>query len=125
MVMLYIDNSKSKSGKHAIRSLLFEIKDSKVIEVKSGGRQVKPIYNIGDAKVIDVDKGLFIYLRFIKNIYNRINGKILVIKDNNIVLELNYRKLKIKRVNGDGSFYEKVKVVLDSLKIPVKKVNLK
>ncbi|WP_236748951.1 hypothetical protein [Acidianus manzaensis] len=123
--MLYIDNSKSKSGKHAIRSLLFEIKDSKVIEVKSGGRQVKPIYNIGDAKVIDVDKGLFIYLRFIKNIYNRINGKILVIKDNNIVLELNYRKLKIKRVNGDGSFYEKVKVVLDSLKIPVKKVNLK
>ncbi|AWR97756.1 hypothetical protein DFR86_09495 [Acidianus sulfidivorans JP7] len=125
MVMLYIDNSKSKSGKHAIRSLLFEVKDSKIIEVKMEGRQVKSIYKLGEARVVEVNKGTFIYLRLIKNIYNKISGKIIVIKDNNIVLELNYRKLKIKRVNGDQSFYDKVKSVLDSLKIPVKKVNLK
>lgn len=125
MVILYVDNSKSKTGKHAIRTLLYEIRDSKFIEIKDVGKDVKPTYSIGNAKVVDVNKGLFVYIRLIKNINNRVYGKILVIKDNSIVLELNYRKLKIKRVRGDKSFYEKVKEILDSLKIPVKKTNLK
>lgn len=125
MVILYIDNSKSKSGKHAIRSLLYEIKESKITEVKDRGKEVKPTYTIGDARIIEVTKGLFVYIRLIKNINNKVFGKILVIKDNNIILELNYRKLKIKKVKGDETFYDKVKEILDSLKIPVKKTNLK
>lgn len=125
MVILYVDNSKSKTGKHAVRTLIYEIRDSKIIEVKDSGKEVKPTYSVGSAKLLDVTKGSFVYIRLVKNIHNKVFGKILVIKDNNIVLELNYRKLKIKRVRGDPIYYDKVKEILDLLKIPVKKVNLK
>ncbi len=125
MVQLVIDNSKSKSSKHAIRTLLYRI-DKDAYEEKKFNSKVKPTYSIGEAYLADIpSKGMYIYIMLTKNIYNKVKGKIIVINDGNIVLVLNYRKLKIKKVNGDPKFYEHVKKILDQVKIPVKRVNLK
>ncbi|MCI2414954.1 MAG: hypothetical protein MPF33_06890 [Candidatus Aramenus sp.] len=125
MVQLLLDNSKSRSGKHVMRTVLFKI-DGVIEEVTSTGIEVTPTYKVGKAFMVDLpSKGIFVYVILIRNVYNRVRGKILVIKDGNPVLVLNYRKLKIKRVNGDPSFYEYVKKVIEQTKIPVKRVNLK
>ncbi|MBW9140321.1 MAG: hypothetical protein K1T65_01170 [Candidatus Aramenus sp.] len=125
MVRLLLDNSKSRSGKHVMRTVLFKV-DGVIEEVTPKGIEVTPTYKVGKAFMVDLpSKGIFVYVTLIRNIYSRVRGKILVIKDGNPVLVLNYRKLKIKRVNGDPSFYEYVKKVIEQTKIPVKRVNLK
>jgi len=125
MVQLVIDNSKSKSGKHAIRTLLYKI-DNNIYEEKKFSSKIRPTYTLGDAYLVDISsKGIYVYITLIKNIYNKVKGKIIVINDGNIVLVLNYRKLKIKKINGDSRFYEYVKRILDQVKIPVKRTNLK
>lgn len=125
MVQLVIDNSKSKSGKHVIRTLLYKI-DNNIHEEKKFSSKVRPTYTVGEAYLTDIpSKGIYVYITLIKNIYNKVKGKIIVINEGNIVLVLNYRKLKIKKINGDSQFYEHVKRVLDQVKIPVKRANLK
>ncbi|BCU71212.1 hypothetical protein [Stygiolobus caldivivus] len=125
---VYLENSKSKTGKHAIRTLIFEVKNNELVEFKNF--QVKnklpPTYRVGEKDVIVVpDKGIFIHLVFIKNIKNKVRGKVKVYKDGHIVSEMNYRKLKLKLVNGDQSYIEQVKALFEKLKIPVKGVNTK
>ncbi|MCY0873473.1 hypothetical protein D1867_01455 [Acidianus infernus] len=126
MVQLYVENSKSKSGKHAIRTLLYKVVDGKLIEVKDEGNKVSPTYKVGEAKVINIsDNGTYIYVKLVKNIYNKIIGEILVIDNNSIVLKLKYRKLKIKKIEGDEKYFDKVKELFEKLKIPIKRANLK
>ncbi|BDC19866.1 hypothetical protein [Acidianus sp. HS-5] len=126
MVQLYVENSKSRSGKHAIRTLLYKVVNGKLIEVKDEGNKVQSIYKVGEAKIIDIhDPGTYIYVRLVKNIYNRILGEVLVIDDGYISLKLKYRKLKIKRIEGDTKYYDNVKVLFETLKIPIKRANLK
>ncbi|MEM0363738.1 MAG: hypothetical protein QXV69_00690 [Sulfolobaceae archaeon] len=131
-IILNIENSKSKTSKHAIRTLLFRVIDSKncsfeQVEKFNIVSRLKPTYSIGESINITLDKNnLYIYLRFIKNIKNKVYGQIIVIDQGKIVLQLKYRKLKIKRISGDARYYEEcVKNVLYSLKIPIKRVNLK
>ncbi len=125
MVQLVVDNSKSKTGKHVIRTLLYKIDDN-IHEEKKFDSKIRPTYNVGEAYLANIPpKGIYVYITLIRNIYNKVKGKIIVISDGNIVLVLNYRKLKIKRVNGDSKFYEHVKRILDQVKIPVKRTNLK
>lgn len=126
MVQLYVENSKSKTGKHAIRTLLYKVVDGKFVETRSEGRKVTPIYKVGEARIVDInDNGTYIYVKLVKNIYNKIFGEILVIDNNSIVLKLKYRKLKIKKVEGDEKYFDKVKQLFEQLKIPIKRVNLK
>ncbi len=126
MVQLYVENSKSKSGKHAIRTLLYKVVDGRLIEVKDEGNKVRPIYKVGDAKIVDIhDSGTYIYVRLVKNIYNRIIGEVLVIDDGFVMLKLKYRKLKIKRIEGDIKYFDNVKKLFETLKIPIKRSNLK
>ncbi len=125
MVQLLLDNSKSRSGKHVVRSALYKVEGA-VEEVAPKGVEVQPTYKVGKAFLVDLSqKGTFVYVSLIKNAYNKVRGKIVVVKDGKPVLVLNYRKLKIKRVDGDPSFFDYVKKVIEQAKIPVKRVNLK
>jgi hypothetical protein len=123
-----LENSSSKTGKHAIRSLIFAIEGNNIKEFKEYKilKKEKGTYNKGEKLVISIpDKGTFVHLIFVKNIYNKVKGKVYVYKDGKVVLELNYRKLKLKAVRGDTTYAEYVKSVFEMLKIPLKRVNLK
>ncbi|AEB94654.1 MAG: hypothetical protein QXR57_05140 [Metallosphaera sp.] len=125
MVELVLEQSKSKSGKHAVRSLLYKW-DNGLKQVNLKGTNIPTLYKEGEGKLVNLrEKGIFVYARFLKNLKGKVRGKILVIKDGTISLELNYRKLKLKRVSGDPQLYDYVKQLIATLNIPVKKVNLK
>ncbi|MEM4024822.1 MAG: hypothetical protein QXL70_02095 [Metallosphaera sp.] len=125
MVELVLEQSKSKSGKHAVRSLLYKW-DNGLKQVNLKGTNISTLYKEGEGKLVNLrEKGIFVYARFLKNLKGKVRGKILVIKDGTISLELNYRKLKLKRVSGDPQLYDYVKQLVATLNIPVKKVNLK
>ncbi|MEM4746675.1 MAG: hypothetical protein QXF40_04910 [Metallosphaera sp.] len=125
MVELVLEQSKSKSGKHAVRSLLYKW-DNGLKQVNLKGTNISTLYKEGEGKLVNLrEKGIFVYARFLKNLKGKVRGKILVIKDGTISLELNYRKLKLKRVSGDPQLYDYVKQLIATLNIPVKKVNLK
>ncbi|MEM3863184.1 MAG: hypothetical protein QW699_01670 [Metallosphaera sp.] len=125
MVELVLEQSKSKSGKHAVRSLLYKW-DNGLKQVDLKGTNIPTLYKEGEGKLVNLrEKGIFVYARFLKNLKGKVRGKILVIKDGTISLELNYRKLKLKRVSGDPQLYDYVKQLIATLNIPVKKVNLK
>ncbi|MEM3946746.1 MAG: hypothetical protein QXL04_02280 [Metallosphaera sp.] len=125
MVELVLEQSKSKSGKHAVRSLLYKW-DNGLKQVNLKGTNIPTLYKEGEGKLVNLrEKGIFVYARFLKNLKGKVRGKILVIKDGTISLELNYRKLKLKRVSGDPQLYDYVKQLVATLNIPVKKVNLK
>lgn len=125
---VYLENSKSKTGKHAIRSLLYTLENGKLVEYKNFKvkSKVPPTYKIGDkALVIIPDKGIFIHLVFLKNLKNKVKGKVTVYKDGNVVSEFNYRKLKLKLVKGEPTYAELVKALFEELKIPLKGINVK
>ncbi|EHP68396.1 hypothetical protein MetMK1DRAFT_00028280 [Metallosphaera yellowstonensis MK1] len=125
MVELVLERSKSLTGKHAVRTFLFKW-DGKPIEVKFTGTKIPPTYKNGESYLLALkEKGSFVYIRLLMNLRGRVKGKIMVIKDGNIALELSYRKLKIKRVSGDPALFELVKPIIEMLKIPTKKVNLR
>ncbi|MEM0169046.1 MAG: hypothetical protein QXK75_04570, partial [Metallosphaera sp.] len=109
MVELVLEQSKSKSGKHAVRSLLYKW-DNGLKQVNLKGTNIPTLYKEGEGKLVNLrEKGIFVYARFLKNLKGKVRGKILVIKDGTISLELNYRKLKLKRVSGDPQLYDYVK----------------
>ncbi|MCG3108868.1 hypothetical protein L3N51_01157 [Metallosphaera sp. J1] len=125
MVELVLEQSKSKSGKHAVRSLLFKW-DNEPKQLNPKGTKIPPLYKDGEAVLINLkEKGIFIYARFVRNLRGRVRGKLMVIKDGAVSLEMNYRKLKLKRISGDANLYPYVKAVMDTLKIPIKRTNLK
>ncbi|AWS00687.1 hypothetical protein [Metallosphaera hakonensis] len=122
---LILEQSKSKTGKHAIRSLLFKW-DNEIKQLNPKGSKVLPIYREGEASAVNLrEKGIFVYARFVRNLKGKVRGRVMVIKDGVVSLEMNYRKLKLKRISGDPALYSYVKAVMDYLKIPVKRTNLK
>lgn len=125
MVELVLERSKSVTGKHAVRTFLFKSENGPK-EVKFSGTKVAPTYKNGESYVVALkDKGTFVYIRLIMNFKGRVKGKVMIIRDGTVALELNYRKLKLKRVSGDPALFDLAKPVIDALKIPVKKVNLR
>lgn len=125
---VYLENSKSKTGKHAIRSLLYTLENGKLVEYKNVKvkSKVPPTYKIGDKSLVIIpDKGIFIHLVFLKNLKNKVRGKVTVYKDGNVVSEFNYRKLKLKLVKGEPTYAELVKALFEELKIPIKGINIK
>ncbi|BFI74198.1 hypothetical protein [Sulfurisphaera ohwakuensis] len=125
---VYLENSKSKSGKHAIRTLIYVIEGENFYEFKSfkTKKKLQGIYKVGEAQLIDLpsDK-TFVYIYLIKNIKNRVKGKVIVYDNGQISLVMNYRKLKLKLVKGDKKYAEIIKKIFDKLNIPIKNMNLK
>lgn len=125
---ILIENCRSNSKKHAIRTLVYIFNRDKFEEWKNYEikQKLKPTYAKGECYYVKLpEKGLIIYLRFLKNIKNMVLGRILVIENQSIVLELKYRKLKLKKIKGNENYYQYVKLVLDHLKIPIKRINLR
>jgi len=121
---IMLDNSKSKSGKHAIRSFLFQVDSNLIVDISSSpGDEVPPTYKVGESRLVEIPKGHVVYLYLVKNVKGMVKGRALVIKDNKVILAMNYRKLKLKRVEGDPNALEPLKRVMEYLKIPVKKIN--
>ncbi|QIW24140.1 hypothetical protein EWF20_08295 [Sulfolobus sp. S-194] len=125
---IYLENSKSKSGKHAIRTLIYVIEGDNFYEFKSFKikKQIQGIYRVGEAQLVDLpnDK-TFVYIYLIKNIKNRVKGKVIVYNNGQIGLVMNYRKLKLKLIKGDRRYAEIIKKIFDKLNIPIKNMNLK
>ncbi|AHC51687.1 hypothetical protein SUSAZ_06850 [Sulfolobus acidocaldarius SUSAZ] len=125
---VYLENSSSKSGKHAIRTLLFKVEGENIVEVKEikVKSKLNPVYKNGTRQLVIIpDKGTFIQLMFIKNVYGRVKGKAYVYNDGRTVLEMNYRKLKLKIVSGNPAYADYVRKIFEKLKIPIKRVNVK
>jgi len=125
---LYVENSKSKSGKHAIRTLIYLVDGNNITEYKQFKikRKVQGIYRIGEAEIVDLpDDKTLVYITIVKTIKNQVKGRIIVYSRGEEKLRMNYRKLKLKLITGDKSYAEIVKSIFERLNIPIKKINLK
>ncbi|TRM99629.1 hypothetical protein DJ527_08395, partial [Sulfolobus sp. F1] len=84
---ILVENSKSRSGKHAIRTLIFKIEKESISQLELSGKKVSPTYVVGDAKIVNLpNKGTFVYVHLLKNIQDRVVGKVIVYEDGRVVL---------------------------------------
>jgi len=123
---LILENSRSKMNKHAIRTLIFQYQNGNIVEYKDYKviEKVRPTYMVGEALRIRIpDKGTFVFMRFVKNLYGRVVGRILVLEDGKVVSELKYRKLKLYTLYGKRQHVEIVRTIFQNLKIELKRVN--
>ncbi|AAK41181.1 hypothetical protein SULI_09610 [Saccharolobus solfataricus] len=121
-----LENSKSKKGKHVVRTFLFKVdSNGSIQQIELPGKPVRPTYKVGEAKIVNIpNKGVYVYLFLLRNIYGRVMGRIIVINDGKTVLVMKYRKLKLKLIDGDDKHVVIVKRIFEQLKIPVKKINI-
>ncbi len=130
MIGVRIEKSRSRSGKHAIRSLALLVSPDGSIEEAKPTRIIRetPIYINGDAyrAYIRVPKGWFLaYIYMIKNLRGRVRGFIEVYSDEGILLyKANYNKLKLRRSTGDPKYAWIIRRIADYLKLFVKNTNL-
>jgi len=123
---LILENSRSKTNKHAIRTLIFKYQDGNIVDYKEYKviEKVRPTYVVGEALRIRIpDKGTFVIMRFVKNLYGRVVGRILVLEDGKVISELKYRKLKLYTLYGKRQHVEIVRTIFQNLKIELKRVN--
>jgi hypothetical protein len=123
---LILENSRSKTNKHAIRTLIFQYQNGNIAEYKDYKviEKVRPTYVVGEALRIRIpDKGTFVFMRFVKNLYGRVVGRILVLEDGKVISELKYRKLKLYTLYGKRQHVEIVRTIFQNLKIELKRVN--
>lgn len=121
-----LENSRSRKNKHVLRTFLFKVDVNGVIQqIELPGKVVRPTYKVGEAKIVNIpNKGTYVYLFLLRNLYGRVIGRIIVINDGKIVLVMKYRKLKLKLIDGDDKYVTIVKRISEQLKIPVKKINI-
>lgn len=121
-----LENSKSKSGKHMLRSLIFKVINGDISQVDLPGKKVTPTYKIGEARVVNIpSNGIYVYIYLLRNLKGRVTGKVIVFDSGRPVLVMKYRKLKLKLIDGEEKYSIHVKKVFEKLKIPVKKINVK
>ncbi len=123
---LVLENCKSRSGKHAIATRFYRYEGARFVEVKDYKvlEKLRPTYVVGEAVRVDVpSKGVYILLRFIKNIKGEYLGKIYVYEDGVLATEIKYRKLKLFTIYGYKKHVELVRKLMEELKITVKRVN--
>jgi len=126
-----IEKSQSRTGKHASYSNFFIV--SKRGEVKQASpikkKQVKPTYVKGNAEEAYfsppiTDDTVLVHIKFVKGLRGKVKGKIIVYDSHALpALIVNYSKLKIRRSRGKKEYSWAVKLLLDYLKIPVKRYN--
>ena len=132
---LKIESSKSRTGKHVLRSMvLINGKDegllsiNKIREAIVGEEQVKPTYRRGWAKKIDVklEHGDYlIHIWFVKNLWGKVKGYISVYNHRGeLVYRAKYVDGDLRRSTGDPIYAWLVRLVAQELKIPVKRTKL-
>jgi hypothetical protein len=127
VVELLLDNSKSVTGKHVLRTLIVNVSSGPAIDSRVDSFQshpCKPLYKKGECRVVKLPNGKYVYVRLLRNLRGHVSGEFWVIVNGEVKLKLKYRKLKLKRVEGDPSHWDLVNKVISSYKIPLKKVNL-
>lgn len=130
MIGVRIEKSRSKSGKHALRSLALLVSPEGLVEEAKPTRIIReePIYVNGDAyrAYIRVPKGWFLaYIHMVRNLRGKVKGFIEVYSDDGILLyRANYSKLKLRRSSGDPKYAWIVRRIADYLKLVVKNTNL-
>ncbi len=132
---LRIESSKSRTGKHILKSTALIYKKDKGLlsinklrEVVVGEEQVKPTYRRGWAKKIDVklDHGDYlIHIWFVKNLWGKVKGYISVYNHKGeLVYRAKYVDGDLRRSTGDPIYAWLVRLVAQELKIPVKRTKL-
>jgi len=131
MLRIRIENSRSRTGKHACRALaLIVSKEGSEIREPTALRteEVKPLYSDGSARYIYIDlksNELLVYVMLIKNLRNEVKGYIEVYTLNgNKVFRVKYVNGKIRCVFGNRRYWPIVEKVLMHLRIPYRRVNL-
>ena len=131
MIILRMEKSKSRTGKHAIRTLAFYVtSDGRVLPARPRSLQpVKPIYRVGEAYDAwfepPPDDGYLVYVYLIRNLRGHVKGHIEVYsRDAELLYRAVYRKLKLRRSRGDPSYAWVVRRVAEHLGLPVKNTNL-
>ncbi len=131
MLKVRIENSQSRSKKHAYRALALAvssdgaIRDPQIVRSEQAG----PIYAKGVARnvYIELKEGeMLVYLRFVKNLRNEVKGYIEVLLPNGEkLLQVKYVNGKIRCVRGKRGYWRVIENVLTHLRIPYTRVNLK
>ncbi len=132
---LRIESSKSRTGKHVLKSTVLIYKKDKGLlsinkhqEAVVGEEQVKPTYRRGWAKKIDVklDHGDYlIHIWFVKNLWGKVKGYISIYNHRGeLVYRAKYVDGDLRRSTGDPIYAWLVRLVAQQLKIPVKRTRL-
>ena len=131
MIKILIESSKSRTGKHAFRALFLVI-DTKgrIVEPRiERVEPVKPRYVIGKASkaYITLNPNEYgVQIELVKNLRNEVKGFISVINsEGKLLLKVKYVREIIRRSLGDPKYGWIIERVLDYLKIPYKRINLR
>jgi len=130
MLGLRIERSRSRSGKHAVRSLALLVSPrGEVVEARPrSAERLRPLYSVGEAfqAYYAVPEGwLLVYVYLVRNLRGHVKGYIEVYdRDGRLLYRAVYRRLKLRRSIGDPSYAWAVRRVAEHLKLPVKRTNL-
>ena len=126
-----IENSRSRSGKHAYRALALvvskegsEIREPTALRVE----EAKPFYAEGSSHYVYTDlksNEWLTYVVLVKNLRNEVKGYIEVYaSDGQKVFRVKYVNGKIRCVFGSRRYWSIVEKVLMYLRVPYRRVNL-
>jgi hypothetical protein len=126
-----VEKTQSRTGLHKRTRRLFIVSRNGAIREywPSKTTSAKGTYVKGEAYKVDFpmisENECVVYLDFVLNIKKRVKGKIHVYNHKGeLKLTLNYDKLKLRRSRGDRSYFWPVKILIEKLNIPVKRINL-
>lgn len=128
MIKMYVERSRSNSGKHMSRSFYLVVdRNCNKLDIKPrASRPVRPLYVDGEAfeHEVEVPREYFaVQLRFVKGLRGRVKGEFLVFNSaGSVVCRAVYRKLKVRALGcSDKSILSMLTCVCSQLKIPVKR----
>lgn len=129
MLVLIDEKSKSKTGKHAVRKIPLIIYPNGKIENINGKKiRVKPTYVKGYAYQIHFKppkEAITAQVNLIKCLGGKVKGEIILYEHSGkLILRAVYRKMKVRKVEGDPAYATYVKLICKYLRIPVKRYSL-
>ncbi|HIH90730.1 TPA: hypothetical protein HA337_05335 [Desulfurococcaceae archaeon] len=124
---VWLERSKSKSGKHAFLRLAFVVDHSGRVVAEYQPPEGKPeVYSRGRGGEVSVPyKGeeVVVVLELKKNARDRVSGSAEVYDRGKLVYKASYRKLKLRSSYGDPAYHYFVSSVFKYLNLPVKREN--
>ncbi len=131
MLRVRIENSQSRSKKHAYRALVLVLSNDGTAHAPQIVRSehARPIYAKGIAQDVYIelkDDEMLVYLRFVKNLRNEVKGYIeVLLPSGEKLLQVKYVSGKIRCVRGKRGYWRVIENVLTHLRIPYTRVNLR
>ncbi len=132
LVKIRVENSRSRSGKHAFRAIAVIVNDGKLelVDVdRVPGTLVKPRYVKGVAKIANLKlpkDSYVVLLELVKNPRNKVKGVVRVLdSDGNEKLRLKYINGVVRRSRGASELGSIALKALEFLRIPYHRVNLR